>query len=89
MSDQTIELLNICNKAFKRYNRTRNPAHKDNKAHGNYFKAKSHCYHHKQLDAHLASLEIVDQHHKHGIVCQIISHIAGDVRKMTLNGSNI
>ena len=29
VSAQTIELLNICNKAAKRYKRTRNPAHKD------------------------------------------------------------
>ena len=29
VSAQTIELLNICNKAAKRYKRTRNPAHKN------------------------------------------------------------
>ena len=28
VSAQTIELLNICNKAAKRYKRARNPAHK-------------------------------------------------------------
>ena len=28
VSAQNIELLNICNKAAKRYKRTRNPAHK-------------------------------------------------------------
>ena len=67
MSSQTIELLNICNKAAKRYKRTRNPAHKDQwQLLQGQVSAAFEQDQQTQLDTHLASLELADQRHEHG-----------------------
>ena len=82
VSDQTLELLNICNKASKRYKRTRNPAHKDQwQLLQDRVSAAFDQDQQAQLDAHLASLELADQRHEHGTAWQIINHIAGDFNK--------
>ena len=79
MSAQTIELLNICNKAAKRYKRTRNPAHKDQlQLLQGQVSAAFDQYQQTQLESHLASLELADQRDEHGTALEIINHIAGD-----------
>ena len=82
MSDQTIKLLNICNKASKSYKRARNPAHKDQwlLLQDQVSTAFDHDQQ-VQLDAHLASLELADQRQRHGTAWQIIKHIARDFNK--------
>ena len=67
VSAQTIELLNICNKAAKRYKRTRNQAHKDQwQSFQGQVSAAFEQDQQTQLDAHLASLELADQRNEHG-----------------------
>ena len=62
VSAQTIELLHICNKAAKRYKRTRNPAHKDQwQLLQGQVSAAFDQDQQTQLDTHLASLELADQ----------------------------
>ena len=82
MSPQTIELLNTCNKAAKRYKRTRQADHKDQwQLLQGQVSAAFDLDQQVHLDAHLAALELADRKHEHGIAWQIINNIAGDVNK--------
>ena len=60
MSPQTIELLNTCIKAAKRYKRTRQETHKDQ---WQLLKVQVSAAFDldKHLDMHLAALELADQ----------------------------
>ena len=82
VSPQTIELLNTCNKAAKRYKRTRQEDHKDQwQLLQGQVSAAFDLDQQVHLDAHLAALELADRKHEHGTAWQIINNIAGDVNK--------
>ena len=82
MNDQTIELLNIYNKAP---NVTNVRANQPIKQYLQLLQDQvSAAFDHDQqalLYAHLESLKLADQRHEHGTSWQIINHIAGYFNK--------
>ena len=77
VSPQTKKLLNTCNKAAKRYKRTRQEDNKDQ-----WKLLQGHQVH---LDTHLAALKLRDRKHEHGTAWEIINNIAGEVNKADLS----